>query len=302
MAKMFYTQEEATAKLKMTEDQLKDLVRNGKLREFRDAGKVNYKVDEINALAAARSSSGSSSGELVLEPIDDSAAGSPSWGSAAGIGSDVLSLADSDMEGTAAGAKPEKDKKDDTSISSVGISVFDEEDAEADPLAKTLLSDGGSNLGIEGLSGGSGLLELTRESDDTSLGAELLDELYTEEPSAEEGTKAGMAAAKSGSTGFAPMEAPPMEVPKGPAKAPAAVVVAAELGVDAFAVGTTGLLAVAVLVMCVAGLAVASMVRGAWPTILDAMYAKLWIFGAASLGVSLAAFGAGMFLGKRSQG
>ena len=42
MAKTFYGAEEAAAKLGMSEDELKGLVRQAKLREFRDAGKFNY--------------------------------------------------------------------------------------------------------------------------------------------------------------------------------------------------------------------------------------------------------------------
>ncbi len=69
-------------------------------------------------------------------------------------------------------------KKDDTVITNIGISVFDEEDLEiaADPMAKTMLTSGcEDHLGLDGSAGGSGLLDLTRESDDTSLGAELLE-------------------------------------------------------------------------------------------------------------------------------
>ncbi|NOT02612.1 MAG: hypothetical protein HOP29_18555, partial [Phycisphaerales bacterium] len=52
MAKMFYKIEEAIQKLRCDEAALKKAVRDGKLREFRDAGTTNYKVDEIDKLAA----------------------------------------------------------------------------------------------------------------------------------------------------------------------------------------------------------------------------------------------------------
>ena len=42
-------------------------------------------------------------------------------------------------------------------------------------MAKTLMTGGDEHLGLDGSGGGSGLLDLTRESDDTSLGAELLE-------------------------------------------------------------------------------------------------------------------------------
>ncbi len=51
MAKMFYTAAEAAAKLGRNEEGVKALVREGKLREFRDAGTVNYKVADVDNLA-----------------------------------------------------------------------------------------------------------------------------------------------------------------------------------------------------------------------------------------------------------
>src|ERR1043166_2319240 len=115
MAKMFYSAKEAAEKLGKTENDLKDLVRSGKLREFRDAGTVNYKVGDVDALskgpgappskpgAAAPAKSGiakspaaskagssiasaSQSGEILLEPADDSGI------SLMPSGSDIMSL------------------------------------------------------------------------------------------------------------------------------------------------------------------------------------------------------------------
>jgi hypothetical protein len=61
-----------------------------------------------------------------------------------------------------------------------GINVFgDDTHMPADPMAQTALPGSGSmaDLNLEGIGSGSGLLDLTRESDETSLGAELLDEI-----------------------------------------------------------------------------------------------------------------------------
>ena len=44
MAKMFYTTEEAAQKLSVSGDQLKTLVTENKLREFRDGARVMFKV------------------------------------------------------------------------------------------------------------------------------------------------------------------------------------------------------------------------------------------------------------------
>jgi len=268
MAKMYYSLEETIANLNCTEEQLKGLVRSGKLREFRDAGKLAYRVDEVSKLASetgdnvvvesegdaleledsgeiamapmeeesdsgitsALSGSGSAAGlsdlnlggsdtgeslaelgesdaagvlnledtgeadgELKLEDTgsdssaggeDDTAAvaledsgadsGADEVGledSGSGTGADILSLDEVDKDVV------EGMKKDDTVITNIGISVFDDEDLEitADPMAKTLLTGADEHLGLDGSGAGSGLLDLTRESDDTSLGAELLE-------------------------------------------------------------------------------------------------------------------------------
>jgi hypothetical protein len=50
MAGMFYSLGEVVEKLNMTEEQVKELVRGGKLREFRDGSNVLFKVDEVEAL------------------------------------------------------------------------------------------------------------------------------------------------------------------------------------------------------------------------------------------------------------
>ena len=72
------------------------------------------------------------------------------------------------------GPKDEKtaDKKEPV-ITNIGIQVFedDELDIKADPNAKTLLTGGP----LDDVDEGSGLLDLTNEPDDTSLGAELLE-------------------------------------------------------------------------------------------------------------------------------
>lgn len=69
------------------------------------------------------------------------------------------------LSGTSQGSRP-------------GVDVFQNDEVErVDPAAQTAISPGISEMGGEGVGSGSGLLDLTRESDDTSLGAELLDEI-----------------------------------------------------------------------------------------------------------------------------
>ena len=70
MAKMYYSLEEAIIKIRCNEEQLKGFVRAGKLREFRDAGKLAYRVDEVDKLASKTGDNvliGSNDEELSLE-------------------------------------------------------------------------------------------------------------------------------------------------------------------------------------------------------------------------------------------
>ncbi len=310
MAKTYLSIQEACDALSMTETQIKDLVRRGKLREFRDGAKVNYKADDVQKLAAASGirpaqSAFGGSGELVLEPADDTGIDLASTGSETGIdlastGSDVISLAETDSDATAlGGATADKKKKDDTVITSVGVSVFEDDEADlaSDPVAETVVSDGG--LGLEGVGSGSGLLDLTRESDDTSLGAELLDEMLPADEMAEMGdaTRAGLddISAEPASAEMAEpaiLETPVMR---------GSVVTVVEYGPDPITTGLTGLMAVAVLIMCLIGLTVAAMLHDAVPGLLSQLYQKLWIFGLASVVVAGAATGVGFFLGKKAE-
>ena len=92
---------------------------------------------------------------------------------------DAVTLSDADEPRSTGG-------KEDTVITAEGISIFDEEDLEietADPMAKTQIAPSlEDQIALDGVGSGSGLLDLTQESDDTSLGAELLDHIDIEEP------------------------------------------------------------------------------------------------------------------------
>ncbi len=65
MAGMFYSLQEAAEKLNKTEDELKQIVRDGKLREFRDGPNLLFKVEEVEALM---SEAGTGAPEEIPEP------------------------------------------------------------------------------------------------------------------------------------------------------------------------------------------------------------------------------------------
>ncbi len=152
--KMYYTEEEAVKRLGITADELAGYVRDDKLRVFPDGMKKMFRVDQVDELAG-----GAPEEDIPLAPEGD-----------------VISLSEAETA--------EVMPKEDTVISSEGISIFDSEDLEieaADPMAKTQISSSiEDQINLEGVGSGSGLLDLTRESDDTSLGAEVLDNIDIE--------------------------------------------------------------------------------------------------------------------------
>lgn len=171
MAKPFYSMDEVCARLGKNAEGVRTLVREGKLREFRDGGKVFFKSEDVDKLGGGPGRSKADSGEILLDAADDMA---PSVKDPGASDSITLEPIGDDEDS--------KRKKEGTVITASGISVFDDDELEidADPMAKTRISGAvGDEVPIESGSGsGSGLLDLTREADDTSLGAELLDEIY----------------------------------------------------------------------------------------------------------------------------
>ncbi len=316
MSQQFYTLEEACEKLGQTEDELKQLVRDGQLREFRDGGQIKYKTEEVDTLAenlaTLSGSLGGTSGELILEPSDESSSGL--------TGSDMLTLEEADQ--TETDATVIDGKKDDTVITSVGISVFDDEEMPdaADPGAVTVLADRdktGSSLSLDslgsgsgsGLSGtasgtasGSGLLDLSRESDDTSLGAELLDEIYTEDqeagiPDMGEATRAGLEGAEADAEPQPKPAEQPLPVSE-PAPVRASVVQVTGGGAIDTALGVA--MIGALLILGVGGITISASLQGVVPSFLQSMYQKLPIVGGVFAGVTLLCFVIGFVVGRRA--
>lgn len=214
MAKMFYTLEETKAALGRNEEGIKQLTREGRLREFRDGPRLMFKADQVEQLkgeigagdavslapsesgaplSLAGDSRGGSSGGLSL---GDSSAGTRAPGSG------DTQFADIGLTGSLSGSvggmpSPGKSGAPNASGSGVlnlggsgsgsglsshgtrgGITVFDvDESQRVDPSAQTAINPNQQDqINLEGVGSGSGLLDLTRESDDTSLGA-VFDEL-----------------------------------------------------------------------------------------------------------------------------
>ena len=63
MAGMFYSLQEAAEKLNKTEEEIKQIVQEGKLRVFRDGPNLLFKVEEVEALMSPAT-------EEALEAVD----------------------------------------------------------------------------------------------------------------------------------------------------------------------------------------------------------------------------------------
>lgn len=171
MAKKFYTIEEAAAKLGKSVDQVKDMVTKKQLEEFRDRDRLMLKVDQVDLLA----------GDDHIPLASDSAELEPLSLAASGTGSSMT-----------------LDAKEQT-----GISIMDDATEEADANAVTRVTNSPVQLQDPGksASGSGGLLDLSKEPDDTSLGAGLLDDVYGSETVAQ-ATAAELPAAGDGGALF----------------------------------------------------------------------------------------------------
>ncbi len=376
MSNDYLSIEETCEKLGMTEEQVKGLVSDGSLREFRDAGKVLFSISEVDDVAGKSGSSvvdleatdeaapgeinldenesfasalsdladsSASLGALDASPaLDEPPAVEPAAGGSgssfaltdapgegepsaidmdaipeelpaapkeevgpeiADLSSEIDLLPDASAEGTDAGinAIPTGDEglpgvpdlglsgssiislepsgdtgvgdspiaKEDTKVSKVGISVFDDDEieVETDPMGETQISSGVDDFDAVG--SGSGLLDLTQEPDDSSLGPELLDVISPSEAAdddieveaVDEDTLDDSAGSAMAVMAEEEEMATPMPMSPGAAKTRAAtgeMVGSAPMNVCVL----LGLLGLVTL-----GLATASVLQGVWPSV-----------------------------------
>jgi hypothetical protein len=176
MAKMFYTMDEAKAALGRTEDEIKQLSKDGKLREFRDGVKLMFKADQVEALKGSLPAKDVVDIQDSGAPISlvDSKSGSSSGIPLSGGSNSGVSIKDdTGMGEPALGGSKGGSRAGSRSGSGTGMNIFNIDDA--DPSAATAITPASESGNLESVGSGSGLLDLTRESDDTSLGAVLDD-------------------------------------------------------------------------------------------------------------------------------
>lgn len=155
MAKLFYSMEETTQKLGKTEQEVMELVDSNRLSKFVDGDKLIFKVDQV---------------DLLADGDDDEL---PGFADDSGLGAGIGLEDDADDSAIGFADDSSSDAKEQT-----GISIFDADEVdEADAAAQTQITAApsfGMETAADPAASGSGLLDMTREADDTSLGADLL--------------------------------------------------------------------------------------------------------------------------------
>ncbi|HVZ94375.1 MAG TPA: hypothetical protein VG797_07690 [Phycisphaerales bacterium] len=277
MAKMFYSLEEAAQKLHKSPDEVRQMAARKEITEFRDGERLIFKVDQIDLLAGEDETSASDMSSMI--PLADTGAGTA-------MGTGITDAAGASGTG-------ETDTKQRS-----GISVFDIDATEtADPSAATVSGSGfGEGLNVEALGSGSGLMDMAREPDDTSIGAsELLDELYPG------GGDSGPSASGSGETvaGSGLFEAAPGEAEL---TSDTPVLVAPIEAYDAKGSGLVGGLSLGAAIALALAVAVVLMgLIGAPPTFFATFLGgNILIMTGILLGVVLVTAGLGFFLGSKT--
>jgi hypothetical protein len=267
MAKMFYTIEEVAQKLGKSEDEVREMARSGQIQEFRDRDRLMFKVEQIDLLAG-----GDDDDEDMSLSLEDSR-GDSRGGSGIALADSDLGLSDS-REGT-------------------GISVFDtDHGGEGDGAEQTAIGETlDEELSLESVGSGSGLLDLTKESDDTALGAELLEEVYSAEENIE---------IPAGASGL--FEATETHSEEFVAVAGTAVM---PMAVEAYdgagsGLGAGMLIGATAAMVCIAIMAIVG-VSGATPGLAMNFAQNLWLWVGALAGLTLIFGVVGWFIGRATE-
>ncbi|MBX3382522.1 MAG: hypothetical protein KF864_03335 [Phycisphaeraceae bacterium] len=270
MDKMFYTLEEAAAKLSKTASQVRQMASSGQIQEFRDGDRYMYKCEQIDLIAGGD--------EIDIIPLADA-------------NDDMIPLSAS---GTGMSVRDDRE--------STGISIFEAEGTdESDPSAVTRvtaspvpLMDPGDDA--KSASGSGGLLDLTREGDDTSLGANLLDDVYGSETVAQQ-TAVDSPSADGGDL----FESPAADMSEAAGAAAVPMLLAAE-PYDGAGSGLVGGLAIGMI--AAAGIAAFAIIMAMTSTLGSGSLAffadNFWALVGAAAGVTLIAAILGWVLGRRS--
>ena len=289
--KSFYTLEETAKRLGWNVDKVNQTADSGKLTRVQHEGQAKFRVEEVEILAMKSGSGDSGAGFGLLE---DSAAGAGPIGladsgpgmsspasSKGGSSSKPSSLLDDSVLGLA-----DSTPKGPKSMGG-GIDLNDQTGISA--LSGRGKGDDGVEIGLETVGSGSGLLDLTRESEETALGAELIEQVYSGEGESAPGRSGLFDAVASDPTigSSAPIGSTGM--------------VAAEAYDGAWSGVGTGVLVAAFAGIVVSGLIAVSAAMGAGSAVANAFSGNILAWAGSLAGIT-AVFGlVGFFVGKASE-
>ena len=288
--KSFYTLEETAKRLGWDVAKVNQTADSGKLTRVQHEGQAKVRVEEVEILAMKGDSGGSGAGFGLL---DDSAAGAGTIGladsgpgmsspsSKGGSSSKPSSLLDDSVLGLA-----DSTPKGTKSMGG-GIDLNDQTGISA--LSGRGKGDDGVEIGLETVGSGSGLLDLTRESEETALGAELIEQVYSGEGESAPGRSGLFDAVASDPTigSSAPIGSTGM--------------VAAEAYDGAWSGVGTGVLVAAFAGIVVSGLIAVSAAMGAGSAVANAFSGNILAWAGSLAGIT-AVFGlVGFFVGKASE-
>lgn len=204
MAGMFYSLQEVAQKLNKTDDEVKELVKAGKLREFRDGANVLFKIDEVEALMSETTIIPTDQINIVQEteepsPRQTKAEQPPEkpqdkqQTTESKPAEPDTSKIEEQLDESITLAEDTASKSDllSADTAAIGEELTPEDKGAETQSLEELLADTKEGTGGSGLSeaeedlsldtfGSGGLLDVSLQADDTSLGG-ILDEIYTPE-------------------------------------------------------------------------------------------------------------------------
>ncbi|MBT5365029.1 MAG: hypothetical protein HOL14_00695, partial [Phycisphaerae bacterium] len=167
------------------------------------------------------------------------------------------------------------------------------EGGEDDDSAETRVADAlDEELSLEAVGSGSGLLDLTNESDDTSLGAELLDEVW------EDGDSGNFDANASGLFETSEHEQAATVTADSPMGLPVAL---AEVYDGKWSGTGVGLLLGSLIALLAVAVMLVTSIMGVSPKLATMVTGDAMIWGGGFLGFAIVAGLVGMFIGKASE-
>lgn len=230
---MFYSIKEVSEKLGKSEDEIRQIVKSGRLREFRDGPNLLFKVDEVNSILSDTSFTGVRPTPAAEKPAalksEEAEAEDILLSPETPLKEDEeLQLTDADTQIVEDGIKVLGDtdslskEGNEETFKSSGLgsgSGLGSDETPGSPGKEASLEEIEKDVSLDTFGSGSGLLDLSLQADDTSLGG-ILDEIYTPgaagegkasaeaEPSAEAAAESAQIAAEADQMQFPEPQAP----------------------------------------------------------------------------------------------